>query len=221
MSLADHARRIESIIRTGTIAAVDHGAVRCKVRSGGLLTTWLPWIAIRAGTTRTWSPPTVSEQVLLLCPSGEPAAGIVLLGLNSDSIDTPSHSQDEWVIDFPDHARITYNHATGAFSVTGIKTALIEASESVTVDTPETHITGNVTIDGDLLVKGMGTIMDLFTYLSGMAGFGIVEGKDVAAIIDGPFNQINGPLSSNGVTLQTHTHTGVHGGSDNSGPPSQ
>ncbi len=36
--LADLSRRLESLIRTGTIAAVDLPAVRVRVRSGGLLT---------------------------------------------------------------------------------------------------------------------------------------------------------------------------------------
>lgn len=195
------------MIRTGIIADVDHEGVRCKVRSGGLLTTWLPWLAIRAGTTRNWSPPTVGEQVLLLSPSGEPAAGIVLLGINSDSIDAPSHSPDEWVIEFPDSARITYNHADSALSVTGIKTAHVEASESVTLDAPETHITGNVTIDGALLVKQTATITMLLTYLQGLMGYGGEGGAESAGtVIRGSLRQVDGDLSSNGTVLHTHTH---------------
>lgn len=37
--------------------------------------------------------------------------------------------------------------------------------------------------------------------------------------ITGPVTQTGGPLTSNGKTLDTHSHTGVKGGGDTSGPP--
>ena len=108
---ADLARRLDNLIRLGTIAAVDHARALCRVQSGGLLTDWLPWAERRAGNTRTWTPPTVGEQVLLLCPSGEPGAGIVLTGIYTNAHDQPSASADEHVTHYPDGARDRYDHA--------------------------------------------------------------------------------------------------------------
>lgn len=108
---ADLARRLDNLIRLGTIAAVDHARALCRVTSGGLLTDWLPWAERRAGTTRTWNPPTVGEQVLLLCPSGEPAAGIVVTGIYTAAHDQPSASASEHVTDYPDGALERYDHA--------------------------------------------------------------------------------------------------------------
>lgn len=152
--LADLSRRFESLIRTGTIHSVDHAAVRVRVASGKLLTAWLPWLESRAGTTTTWSPPTVGEQVILLCPSGEPASGIVLRGLNTDDTPPPSASEDDHVTLYPDGARFSYNHVTSHLEVSGVKTAKLIASTKVTIDCPENEITGNLLIGGNLLVNG-------------------------------------------------------------------
>jgi phage baseplate assembly protein V len=210
MSLApDLARRLESLIRLGTIAEVDLSASRCRIASGGLTTDWLPWLTLRAGTTRTWDPPTVGEQVVVLSPSGEPSAGVVLFGLYSDSIPAPSASADEDLRLYPDGARIRYNHATGALEATGVKTALVQASESCTLDTPLTTITG------DLVVQGKATIHGLLTYLAGLAGFGGGAGNT----IQGPLTQFGGALSSEGVSLSAHTHSGVQAGSSRTGGP--
>lgn len=215
----DQARRMESMIRLGTIAEVDHAAARVRVKSGGLTTDWLPWMAMRAGTTRIWCPPTVGEQVTLLAESGELGTGIVFPGVFSDQIAAPSNSGDEFVIDLPDGARIEYNHATSALKVSGIKTAEVVAAEKVTLDVPETLITGNVTIKGTLMVEQTATIMMLLTYMQGMMGYGGTGAGAGETVIHGPIRQQDGPLSSNGIVLDKHTHTGVWAGGDQTGGP--
>lgn len=218
---ADLNRRLESLIRLGTIAQVDHAKARVRVQSGKLNTKWLPWLTLRAGTTREWDPPTIGEQCLLISPSGDPATGVALLGLFSDANPAPSSSPDEHLRDYPDGARIHYNHATGALEATGIKTALVQASDHVTVDCPNTTCTGdvlimgNLTVNGDTVIGGMATIMKLLSYLSGMSGKpGTGGGKTV---IEGEIEHQGdftntGRVSSNGIVLDTHTHPGDSGG---------
>lgn len=202
-------RRIENLIRIGTIAEVDHAAHRVRVDSGELLTTWLKWRTGRAGATRTWSPPTIGEQVMILSPSGVLENGIVMPSIFSDAHDSPSDSPTEHVMLFPDGARISYDHASGALTATGIQTALVQAAVSVTLDTPLTHCTG------DLHVNGTATIDDLLTYGNGIAGTGGANNN----IITGDFVQTAGTLSSNGIALDTHVHTGVLPGGGTSGGP--
>ncbi|MDR3429684.1 phage baseplate assembly protein V [Silvimonas sp.] len=208
----DHARRIESLIRTGTIAAVDRAARPpvCRVKTGGLVTGWLPWFALRAGATRNWSPPTQGEQCAVLSASGETGAGLVLLGLYSDDCPAPSQSADETLTLYPDGATMVYNHATGALAVSGIKTALVQASGHVLVDCPDAETTGNLTVGGDLRVKGSATIEQLLTYLAGLSGSGGATGAKTK--ISGDFTHGDGQLSSNGVVLDTHDHMdSLHG----------
>lgn len=200
--IAELARRMESLIRLGTIAEVDHSAARVRIKTGNLVTDWLPWTAARAGSTREWNPPTLGEQVAILSPSGNPAAGVILPGgVFSDANGANSNSPDEHVRDYPDGARIRYNHATGTLEATGIKIALVQASEHCTVDCPETTITGNV------LIKGALTVKKLLTYQAGMSGMG-GDGGDTT--IHGPINHVGdltnrGTVSSNGVVLDTHS----------------
>lgn len=195
--LADLARRVANMIRTGRIAEVDHAGPRVRVQSGDLLTEWLPWQTHRAGNTRTWNPPTVGEQVMILSPSGEPAAGMVIPALYCQDHPAPDASPNTHVIQFPDGAIIGYDHASHALDITGIATVRVVASESVTLDTPYTRITGRLEID------------DLITYHNGMVGEG---GGGNAVTITGDFVHEQGVLSSNGIVLHTHTHPGDSGG---------
>lgn len=211
---ADQARRLESVVRFGTIAEIDHAAARVRVKSGGLVSNWLPWLAWRAGRTSRWSPPTSGEQCIVLSPSGETAAGLVLVGIYSKAEPAPCASPDEEVCLYPDGARITYNHATGALSAIGIKSAVVQASDRCTVDCPESEFTGNVYIGGNLAVKGEAVIHGVLTYLAGLSGSG---GAGGGTQISGPINhdgQLNntGSISSNGIVLATHTHPGDSGG---------
>lgn len=197
MDLAALSRLIENLIRAGTIYTVDHAQKRCRVQSGGLLTGWLPWFALRAGTTRDWDPPTIGEQCLIFSPSGEVGAGFVLLGIYSDAFDAPSSSPDEHVRLYPDGARISYNHATGALNAVGIKTALVQAADHITFDCPQVTFTGKV------------NIADLLTYENGMVGLG---GTNTAAVI-------TGDVIADGISLVNHRHTGVQPGGGNTGNP--
>ncbi|MGX1020893.1 phage baseplate assembly protein V [Pseudomonas sp. Y3 TE3536] len=42
-------RILENLIRFGTIAEMQHEPPRVNVQTGSILTTWLPWMAWRAG----------------------------------------------------------------------------------------------------------------------------------------------------------------------------
>ncbi|VVP67733.1 hypothetical protein PS907_01759 [Pseudomonas fluorescens] len=79
-------RMLENLIRFGVIAAVQMEPPRVQVKTGKLTTTWLPWLALRAGADQEWDPPTEGEQVILFSPSGQLANGIVVTGLFSDHI---------------------------------------------------------------------------------------------------------------------------------------
>lgn len=155
---ADLSRRIESLIRSGTVAEVDTGSPtrlpRCRVRTGGLLTDWLHWTSRRTGSTRVWDPITIGEQVLVLSPSGDPAQGFVIAGLYSNDIRPPSTSATEWMREFPDGAVIRYDHATGTLSASGIKELVVEAQTTVSINAPQIQLTGEVHVLGPILQSG-------------------------------------------------------------------
>lgn len=185
------------MIRIGSIEQIDYAAKRVRVRSGKVLTNWLNWRTARAGTTKTWEPPSLGEQVMILSPSGVLENGIVMPSIYCEQFDAPSSNPDLHLTRYPDGAEISYNHATGALIATGIKTATVVASTSVTLDTPLTKVTGELEVDG------------MITYHNGMTGD--AGGAANSITINGNLIHTGGQLSSNGIVLHTHTHPGVGG----------
>lgn len=190
-NITDLLRRLDNLLRLGTIAEVDHEKALVRVQSGEILTDWLPWLTFRAGTSQTWSPPTVNEQCLILAISGELTTAVVLPAIYTQN--APSHSADEHCWAFPDGTVIKYDHTTGHLSAKNCKTAEIHATQSITADTPQLTCTGNVAIQGSLSVQG-----EISTQSSVTA---------------------KGEVSGKGVNLSTHTHSGVESGNKRSGTP--
>lgn len=80
---------------------------------------------------------------------------------------------------------------------------LINAPGGTVVDTPSTLNKGTLTTEG------------LLTYQAGMAGVGGGAGTSIS----GSITQTGGSLSSNGIVLDSHTHSGVQAGGSNTGGP--
>lgn len=98
------ARRVNNLLRLGTIEQLRLQApARCRVRTGGLLTGWLPWLTLRAGGGdggRLWSPPVIDEQVLVIAPGGDLAQAVVLPGVYSDAMPQGSDQAGVFQLDF-------------------------------------------------------------------------------------------------------------------------
>lgn len=206
MDLADILRRLENIVRFGIVAEVDLASTpaRCRVKSGNITTDFLPFVHGRAGTTTDWDPVTKGEQVIILSPSGETGAGIVIPAIHQASIPAPSNSASEFVRKFPDGAVIKYNHESGHLDVTGIKTGTIQAETSITVDTPDATFTGNVQINGNA------TVDQRLTYKGGMTGS---TGSGQSASIAGNVDFTGGSITHQGKNIgATHQHTDPQGG---------
>src|SRR5690606_10709873 len=144
MNTTDLLRRLENLIRLGTIAAVDHQAARCTVKTGGLSIPNLPWLAQRAGSSLDWDPPTVGEQCILFSPSGEPALGVALVGLYSQQRPAPSNSANIRRRMYPDGAVIDYDHATHTLTAT-----LPEGGKAKITATGGLHVVGPIIHEGD------------------------------------------------------------------------
>jgi phage baseplate assembly protein V len=106
----DLARRLENLIRMGTIDTVDHAAKRCTVKTGKIITAPLPWLTMRAGTDKTWDPPTAGEQCCIFSPSGELATGFVVYGFYSDANPAPSDDPDLKIREYSDGAVAVVGH---------------------------------------------------------------------------------------------------------------
>lgn len=138
-------RAIRNLIRTGIVTDIDLVERLCRVQTDGMQTTWLNWLTSRAGRSRVWWAPSIGEQVLILAIGGELDTAFVLPSIFSDDHPAPSASPDALHIAFPDGAVIEYEPDSGALTVSGIETADVTASDSLTATVPvvlvkaETH----------------------------------------------------------------------------------
>jgi phage baseplate assembly protein V len=111
-------RRLENLIRPGTVAEFDPVTARCRVQTGNLLTTWLPFFTLNADEDSTWHLPSLDEQCLILSPSGNPETGFVLIGLYSDRYPAPDNSPTRHRRRYRDGAIIDYDTATHTLTAT-------------------------------------------------------------------------------------------------------
>lgn len=160
--LANLARLLENLLRLGTIEHVQHNPPRVKVKTGTLLTAWLPWLAARAGTSQEWDPPTVGEQVLLLSPSGQLANGIALTGIFSSAHPANGNRAGLHRRTYPDGAVVEYDSIAKQLKATlpaGGKVQLI-APGGFRFEGDIEHIgnltqTGSQTVSGDVVAGGI------------------------------------------------------------------
>ncbi len=206
--LHDALRLLRNLIRIGTVAEVDLAAGLCRVDTAGNTTNWLHWLASRAGRARSWWSPSVGEQVLILSLGGELDAGFIMPGIYSDDFPAPSASADAVHITFPDGAVIEYEPETGALLATGIKSATVNAAEKVAVTSPLVNVVAEtrITLDTPEVV------------CTNKLTTGSIEVRQ-GGTMTGNVTHSGGSITSNGIVLHTHKHSGVQTGGGNTGAP--
>ena len=186
MGIAELLRLLENIARTGTVMEIDEEKWRVRVQSGGLETAWLRWNAQRAGAFKVWVPPSVGEQVWFLCLGGNTDVAFIGGSLYSDDNPAPGVSRNEMVVTAPDGATFRYSAEAGALQVKGIKSAVVEASVKITLDTPEVQCTNLLTTKS----------------------LNVTEGGEMR----GDITHTGGAFTSNGVQVDDHNHGAVERG---------
>jgi phage baseplate assembly protein V len=159
-------RIVGRLLRYGTVSDADHPAGRVRVcydhdeAGNPIRTGWLPWFTHRAGADRTWWPPTVGEQVMVLSPFGAMECGMVLPAGYSDAAPAPSTDPDTHTTVYQDGTKIEYNRVIHrlTLNVMGDVVANVQgnvdavvggtvdvvAGGAVSVDAPAIHHNGGV-----------------------------------------------------------------------------
>lgn len=153
-SLNESQRRISNLIRIGTVSAVDYDGGLCRVRSDEIESDWLPWFTPRAGETIEWSPPSVGEQVMVLCAEGVLNGGVVLRGIYSNSFPAPASAASMHLVRYPDGAVISYDAEAHVLTATlpAGGTSTVTADGGITLNGPLT-VNGDTTINGEAVVS--------------------------------------------------------------------
>lgn len=212
--LSEMNRQLNNVVRIGTIKALDLPNARARVAVAGCTTDWLPWGTNRAGKRRDWSPPVIGEQVLIFAPYGDLGQAVIGPSIFQDDHAAPASSADQETTVYPDGTTVDYNSASNTLTVTvsgagnviinckaaqvNTETAAINASTSVTLDTPETMVTGNLTVAKSFQMGSEGG----------------------TATMKGNVDITGGSLTHNGKNIgSTHSHSGVQAGGSNTGAP--
>ena len=165
--LVDLRRRVQQLVRPGTVAAVDLARARVRVRyavsdaagvpdaAGAVaaLTDWRPWLTARAGDARTWWAPSVGEQVLLLAPSGELAAAWVLPAGYTDAAPAPANAAAQHRTIYPDGAVAEYDAGAHRLTVRLPADGALALTGGVAI-TGDVTVTGNLAASGDVTAGG-------------------------------------------------------------------
>lgn len=157
MNTAELARRLDNLVRYGVIEQTDFTTdpvqPRVRVRTGEILTAWLPVATRRANTDAEHDPVQIGEHVILVAPSGELTQAVVVGKLFSNDHPSPDNHPANHRRTYRDGCVIEYNSATHHLNATlpAGGTLNLHADGGIT-------ITGDITLMGDLNQTGQQTV---------------------------------------------------------------
>lgn len=134
-------RRLENLVRWGTVAAYDAKRRKVRCQTGENTTTWIKWIASAAGqNVKKWRAPTVGEQVMIFAPGGELTQAAAIGGLFSDSEPANGESANVERTSYADGTVIEYDTQAHALRISGPNVIRL--------------VTQQLVIDGDVYIAG-------------------------------------------------------------------
>lgn len=132
--VAELRRKLENLLQITVITQANHATHTVRVRLGADESAELPWPADIGRNFVRWQPLRVGQQVIVACPSGDPALAVIIGNLYSSAIDTAETAEELDVIEFTNGNRIEHNVNTGEINIIAI---------------------GNVNVTGDVIADGI------------------------------------------------------------------
>ena len=204
-------RRLENLIRSVTIGEITTAKIR--------------FLTLRAGKTKTWDPPTVGEEVMVISPSGVLEMGVAIAGFNNAENPAPSDNLDQTIRVFEDGCILTYNVSShhlsailppsGTVELTANGGVTVNANGGVTVNANDgltiNAVSGGTTHNGNLTINGS----SVTTGNSTVQGSQLVQGSSHSI---GQFST-DADVTAGDISLKSHKTSGVKSGSETSGGP--
>lgn len=194
--------------RIGVVTSFDPNSYAAKVaiQPSGDETGWMPvaseWVGSGWGL---FCPPTPGDQVLVEYQEGDFEAGIITCRLYSDQQrPLPAPAGEFWLV-HKSGSLLKFHNDGGVELV---------AAGTLTSSAPQWNHSGPVNITGNVVITGTERVTGQIVGQGGMA----VSGGS-GSTISGPMTHGGGSLTSNGITLHSHTHGGIKAGGDVSGGP--
>lgn len=206
---ADINRRLENLIRFGTIKTVNPSKPipLVTVDLDDIVTPEIRFFNARSGKDSTWDPPSDGEEVIVVSPCGDIGpTSVVFYGLYNNEHPAPSDDLNKKIRVFADGCVIAYDvaaHQLSAILPSGGK-AIVTADGGVTVN-GDTTINGNLQVNGSTAMTGNNTVM----------GSQLVQGSSHST---GAFST-EADVKAGDISLKSHRTSGVQPGSGESGGP--
>jgi phage baseplate assembly protein V len=152
---ADNERALNMSVRMGTLYEIDYEIIppRARVKSGELITDFLPLLEEIGHNYRRWRPCRVGTQCLFASPSGDSRQGVIVGLFNTEAIPQPETDPGIDLILFEDGTRIQKDG----------EQLLVDSTVTVNVNAPDINATAtnqitikapSITLDGDVTVTG-------------------------------------------------------------------
>lgn len=141
---------IDKLLCYGTVEEVQTKPPRVKVRAGGILTNWLRWFSCFSGECIDWASPSVGEEGMILSPNGDMLNGAFLRGMSNDDNPTPSSDANTKMVKFKNGDIIKHDGNDYIVTIKGN----IELSGKTITMCGDTHVTGKLSVDGDVVSAG-------------------------------------------------------------------
>ena len=116
MQITEIERLLHGLVRICTVTEHGDGG-KVKVTDGALNSTWLDRAVGRAGENCDWQPLDINEQVIVLCPSGDFAQGIIIASLYQDAHPANSDDLEEERKTFKDGSVVSYNRESHRYLI--------------------------------------------------------------------------------------------------------
>lgn len=151
--------------------------------------------------------------------------GMAVVGINNQQKKlTDFNNTDVELRDRDRTVRVTMKHDGTIENVNETGSTILSAAGKFTINAPggfEVNAPNSLINSTQTTMTGRTTSQGLLTYAAGMTG---TSGGGAGTTINGPIDHIGvytntGAVVSNGITVHTHTHTGIQPGPSNTGGP--
>ncbi|WP_375607147.1 MULTISPECIES: phage baseplate assembly protein V [unclassified Bartonella] len=220
--ITDLKRRVANMVVVGKISHVDHKNARYRVKTGGLISDWIPDTQARAGKTRSYEGRDVGEQVIVVSSSGDLSQGMIVGSIHTDANQAADKGSIHRTI-YPDGTSLEYDDEQNTYAL-NIKSGgkfILTISDGVSLkgDAGKLELSApegiKITSERDLSLKAKGGI-------SLKAGGDIsLNSNDSLSLHSGNNVSIHSSsLKHNGTNVgATHVHGGVYSGGSMTGGP--
>lgn len=185
---------IRQLIRVGVVSDIDEKGVTARVTfddQDDVTSASLQVIVKNTDENADYWMPDVGEQVLCLFLPVGPQQGFILGSFYDETHTPPANTANKRVIKFKNGTRIENDRESNLLLIDAVGDVTVKATGTVTIDAPETIITGNTTVKG------------LLTFLGGMKGSST---GGAAAMISGNIEVTDGDIDVDGIKSKGHHH---------------